>query len=214
MAEHRSLQERLAPRAVCFGCGPANRDGLHLRSFVAGEPGAPAWGTPAMRDTPTADGTAGPGGGNADRPQGGPRDAGAGPALEAIPAAAPSTEPAPELVAEWEPAPRFEAFEGALNGGVIGTLLDCHSNWAATYALMRQAGAGRPPSTVTAEYTVRMRRPTPTRLGPIRLRAKVVDLRRDRAVVESTLEAGGDVCVSFRGTFVAVGPGHPAHGRW
>src|SRR3990172_3692964 len=29
----RSLQERFAPASVCFGCGPANRDGLGLRSF-------------------------------------------------------------------------------------------------------------------------------------------------------------------------------------
>ncbi len=167
---------------------------------------------------PTPDGTAGPGGGSAEGPQRAPRDAGSGVTLDATRAVDASAELAPELapelVAEWDPAPRFEAFEGALNGGVIGTLLDCHSNWAATYALMQQAGAEHLPSTVTAEYTVRMRRPTPTRLGPIRLRAKVVDLQRDRAVVESTLEAGGDVCVSFRGTFVAVGPGHPAHGRW
>ncbi len=31
--EARSLQERYAPGSVCFGCGPANRDGLGLRSF-------------------------------------------------------------------------------------------------------------------------------------------------------------------------------------
>jgi acyl-coenzyme A thioesterase PaaI-like protein len=29
----RSLQERFAPGSVCFGCGPANGDGLGLRSF-------------------------------------------------------------------------------------------------------------------------------------------------------------------------------------
>ena len=29
----RSLQERYAPASRCFGCGPANPDGLHLRSF-------------------------------------------------------------------------------------------------------------------------------------------------------------------------------------
>jgi len=29
----RSLQERLAPRSTCFGCGPANEQGLRIRSF-------------------------------------------------------------------------------------------------------------------------------------------------------------------------------------
>lgn len=31
--EARSLQERYAPQSVCFGCGPANPQGLHVRSI-------------------------------------------------------------------------------------------------------------------------------------------------------------------------------------
>ena len=27
------LQERYSPRSICFGCGPANPHGLHIRSF-------------------------------------------------------------------------------------------------------------------------------------------------------------------------------------
>ena len=30
-----------------------------------------------------------------------------------------------------------------LNGGIVGALLDCHSNWAAAYHLMTNAGATR-----------------------------------------------------------------------
>jgi phosphoribosyl-AMP cyclohydrolase len=33
-AEGKSLQEFYAPGNACFGCGPANPDGLHIRSFV------------------------------------------------------------------------------------------------------------------------------------------------------------------------------------
>ncbi|HET9801329.1 MAG TPA: hypothetical protein VFP82_06545, partial [Chthoniobacterales bacterium] len=29
-----SLQEQYAPNNACFGCGPANPDGLHIRSFA------------------------------------------------------------------------------------------------------------------------------------------------------------------------------------
>jgi acyl-coenzyme A thioesterase PaaI-like protein len=32
-AREPSLQERYAPASVCFGCGPANASGLHVRSF-------------------------------------------------------------------------------------------------------------------------------------------------------------------------------------
>lgn len=32
-----SLQEQFAPKSICFGCGPANESGLHVRSFPDGE---------------------------------------------------------------------------------------------------------------------------------------------------------------------------------
>ena len=153
-----SLQERYSPKGHCFGCGPANRDGLHIRSFPS------------------------------------PTD--------------------PELVvADWTPEPRYEAFDGVLNGGIVGTLLDCHSNWTATSHLMRVRGADRPPTTVTLEYSIRMRRPTPS-TGPIHLTARVVEASEDRATVDASIEADGVVTASCRGTFVAVKPGHPAYDRW
>src|SRR2546425_4222682 len=52
-----------------------------------------------------------------------------------------------ELVAEWRPEPHHQAFEGTLNGGICGALLDCHSNWAAACHLMKAAGAAAPPPT-------------------------------------------------------------------
>jgi acyl-coenzyme A thioesterase PaaI-like protein len=119
-----------------------------------------------------------------------------------------------EVIATWTPQPFHEAFPNVLNGGIIGALLDCHSNWAATYHLMNKTGATTPPCTVTADYAIKLTRPTPMDKGPITLRAKVVDSTDDRATVEATLEAGGKVCATCRGTFVAVKPGHPAYHRW
>jgi acyl-coenzyme A thioesterase PaaI-like protein len=77
---------------------------------------------------------------------------------------------------------------------------------------MRARGLGAPPCTVTAEYHVKLRRPTP--MGPVRLTAKVVEAEGDRAVVEATLEAGGTITATCRGTFVAVKEDHPAYHRW
>jgi acyl-coenzyme A thioesterase PaaI-like protein len=31
----RSLQDQFAPHSICFGCGPANQQGLRIKSFVA-----------------------------------------------------------------------------------------------------------------------------------------------------------------------------------
>jgi acyl-coenzyme A thioesterase PaaI-like protein len=78
---------------------------------------------------------------------------------------------------------------------------------------MRAAGADTPPCTVTADYHVKLRRPTPTQ-SPISLVAWVVDGTPDRAVVDAELSAEGQVCATSRGTFVAVKPGHPAYHRW
>jgi acyl-coenzyme A thioesterase PaaI-like protein len=117
------------------------------------------------------------------------------------------------LVATWKPEPHHEAFEGVLNGGIIGTLLDCHSNWTAAAHLMRARGAGRPPTTVTLDYAIRLRRPTPTD-RPLSITARVVESGDDRATVEAAIEADGEVTATCRGTFVAVKPGHPAYDRW
>jgi acyl-coenzyme A thioesterase PaaI-like protein len=150
-----SLQERYSPQSACFGCGPANPQGLHVRTFVEGD----------------------------------------------------------ECVAEWVPQKHHEAFPGVLNGGIVGALLDCHANWAAAWHLMQKHGAKTPPCCVTAEYAVKLLRPTPTD-APVRLRAHVVESSEDRAVVRATLESGAKVCATCRGTFVAVKPGHPAYHRW
>lgn len=151
----KSVQETYAPHNRCFGCGPSNDKGLHIRSFEEGG----------------------------------------------------------ELVATWTPQPHHEAFENVLNGGICGALLDCHSNWAATMHLMHQSGDATPPCTVTADFHVTLKRPTPMNT-PLHLRAHVVESSAGRAVVEATIEANGKITCTCRGTFVAVKEGHPAYHRW
>jgi acyl-coenzyme A thioesterase PaaI-like protein len=153
--ESKSLQENYAPENKCWGCGPANNEGLRIRSFARGD----------------------------------------------------------EVVAEWKPEPKYEAFPGVLNGGIIGTLLDCHCNWTAAWHLMNKNGDSRVPCTVTADYAIKLLRPTPTN-GPVSLAARVVESTNDRATVEGTLSGAGRVCATCRGTFVAVKEGHPAFHRW
>lgn len=118
-----------------------------------------------------------------------------------------------ELVCRWIPEPHHQAFEGMLNGGICGALLDCHSNWTAAYHLMKKSGTDSPPCTVTSEFHVRLKRPTPMD-APLWLRAKVAESSDDRAVVEATLEVNKTVTATCRGIFVAVKEGHPAYHRW
>jgi acyl-coenzyme A thioesterase PaaI-like protein len=118
-----------------------------------------------------------------------------------------------EVVATWRPEKDYEAFPGMLNGGIIGTLLDCHCNWTAAWHLYQRDGMEKPPCTVTADYAIKLLRPTPTD-GPVELVARVVSAAADRATVEGTLSAAGKPRATCRGTFVAVQPGHPAYHRW
>jgi acyl-coenzyme A thioesterase PaaI-like protein len=124
-----------------------------------------------------------------------------------------SFEQGEELVCEWKPEPHHLAFEGIVNGGIIGALLDCHSNWAATMHLMKRANADVPPCTVTADFHVVLKRPTPID-ALLTIRAHVVESTDDRAVVEALIEANGKTTATCRGTFVAVKEGHPAFHRW
>ncbi|MEZ4240450.1 MAG: PaaI family thioesterase [Myxococcota bacterium] len=117
------------------------------------------------------------------------------------------------LVCDWTPEPHHEAFPGVLNGGIVGSLLDCHMNWAASTHLMQRDALDTPPCTVTADYAVAMRRPTPTD-GPVHLVARIVSSDGPKVQVEAELSAGGKVCATGSGTFVAVKPGHPAYHRW
>jgi acyl-coenzyme A thioesterase PaaI-like protein len=118
-----------------------------------------------------------------------------------------------KLVADWQPEAHHEAFPGVLNGGILGTLLDCHSNWTAAWHLMQKTGAKELPSTVTSEFHVKLKRTTPSR-APLRIEARVVESSADRAVVEAEILSGGKITSTCRGVFVAVQEGHPAYHRW
>lgn len=126
------------------------------------------------------------------------------------------------LVATFRPEAHHEAFPGVLNGGIIGALLDCHSNWTAAHALMLARGETAPPCTVTAEFHVKLRHPTPTDV-PVSLHARAVHVSGgaknsaalpDRCTVDAELSSGGKVMATCHGLFVAVSEGHPAYHRW
>lgn len=118
-----------------------------------------------------------------------------------------------EGVCDFQPEPHHESFRGAVAGGIIGTLMDCHCNWTAAHHLMLANGFDHPPCTVTAEYTVKFLKPTPSD-RVLRLRARVAEASRRRATVTGTVEVDGDVTATCTGVFVSVEEGHPAYHRW
>ncbi|HXW36328.1 MAG TPA: PaaI family thioesterase [Nitrososphaerales archaeon] len=116
------------------------------------------------------------------------------------------------VVSSWVPGPQHVAFSGFLSGGIISTLLDCHCNWTAAYALMEKSVARSPPATVTSELRVKFLEPTP--LKPLLLRASPTEVAEHRVTVAGTLEVDGRATASATGVFVAVREGHPAFHRW
>ena len=119
---------------------------------------------------------------------------------------------AAHVVCDFVPELHHEAFENVLNGGIIGTVLDCHMNWTTIHHLMKKQALDHAPPCVTAEFKVVLKRPTA--MGPVHVDAFVVSATDDRATIEATMTAGGKVTAIGTGTFIAVKPGHPAYHRW
>ncbi|HJM66805.1 MAG TPA: PaaI family thioesterase [Candidatus Thalassarchaeaceae archaeon] len=158
MDEPKSVQEIHAPNSICFGCGPANEEGLRIRSFTRN-----------------------------DIENG--------------------------LKMTFNTEEHHQAFPGMVNGGIIGTLLDCHGNWTAAIAIMTLHGDSEPPCTVTANYSVQLRRPTPHGTE-LTVTSEVIDLQEDRASIRMEMHAEDVLCARGEGLFVAVKEGHPAYHRW
>ena len=118
-----------------------------------------------------------------------------------------------ELICDWTPQAHHEAFPGMLNGGIIGSLLDCHCNWAAAHHLMERDALDSPPCTVTASYEIKLKRPTPSG-RPVRLTARVERAEGSKVWVAGELFSDDALCATCTGLFVAVKAGHPAYHRW
>lgn len=139
MSEDPAFQDQGAT-TVCYGCGPANQQGLRLKSRWDGE----------------------------------------------------------EAVCTWTAQPHHcGGARNVVNGGVIATLLDCHSlNLAIARAYrdeQRPIGSAPRVFFVTASMNVNYRRPTP--LGkPLELRASIRKVEGRKTFLRCTLGCEQELC--------------------
>jgi len=110
-----------------------------------------------------------------------------------------------ESVCVYNPQPHHTAVPGIVYGGLLASLIDCHSTGtaaAAKYRAEKRAMDTMPPLRfVTASLNVNYLLPTP--IGcPLEVRGKVKAIKGRRVVVESRLIAKGKVCAT--GEVVAV----------
>ncbi|MEW6076628.1 MAG: PaaI family thioesterase [Thermodesulfobacteriota bacterium] len=110
-----------------------------------------------------------------------------------------------ETVCRFQPQPFHTAIPGYVYGGLIASLIDCHST--GTAAAVAYRAEDRPMGTepalrfVTASLHVDFLKPTP--LGPVlEIRGRVKEIKGKKVVVETTLSAEG--VVRARGEVVAV----------
>ncbi len=142
----QALQDLGLPAGMCYGCGSANPDGLHVKSYWSGD--------------------------------------------------------GRFVVATFQPQPIFTSgFKNAVYGGLIASLIDCHSNWTAMAFGYR--AEGREPGTlplivsVTGTLCIKYLKPTPLD-QPIHLKAWVEGEigRKTRVLCElgtaETVTATGD----------------------
>lgn len=148
--EGRDGLQDVWPDATCYGCGPANPDGLRIKSH---------W-----------------------------------------------SEDGSEIVCRFEPQPQYNAgFPNVMYGGLVASLIDCHSIWTAIAWTYREEGRehGSSPSIsyVTGTLNVRFLKPTPLD-RPVTLRARVTQLQPRKALVECSLYSGDEE--TARGEVTAV----------
>ncbi|MEK7783862.1 MAG: PaaI family thioesterase [Chloroflexota bacterium] len=110
-----------------------------------------------------------------------------------------------ESVCIFRPGPYHTAIPGYVYGGLIASLIDCHSTGTASAAAYRAQGremdTDPPLRFLTASLHVDYVRPTPID-GLLEVRARVKEIKGRKVVITSTLSAGGEVCA--RGEVVTV----------
>jgi acyl-coenzyme A thioesterase PaaI-like protein len=110
-----------------------------------------------------------------------------------------------EAVCVFQPQPYHTAIPGYVYGGLIASLIDCHSTGTAAAAMYRAQGRtldSQPTLRfLTASLHVDYLRPTP--LGePIVVKAVAREIKGRKVIISATLSVNGEVCA--KGEVVAV----------
>ncbi len=126
-----------------------------------------------------------------------------------------------EAVCHFRPHPYHTGPPGYVYGGLIASLIDCHSTATASATAYRRAsresGTAPAPRYVTASLHVDYRKPTPID-AVLELRAHVTEMSGRKIVVASTLSVDGVTCaegvvvaVEMPDSMLQTAPGTDAH---
>jgi acyl-coenzyme A thioesterase PaaI-like protein len=126
-----------------------------------------------------------------------------------------STWEGEEAVCRYTPKSYHTAIPGYVYGGLIASLIDCHSTGTASAAARRAAGddadAQEAFRFLTASLHVNYLKPTPID-AVLEVRAQIKEIKGRKVVIASRLMAGGQVCATGEVVAVQV-PEHLMPGR-
>ena len=102
-----------------------------------------------------------------------------------------------ETVSYFTPKPEHTALPGYVYGGLIASLIDCHSTGSGAAALQKELGKSKRketyPRCVTASLKVDYLKPTPIDCT-LELRGRIKELKGRKVVVDVTLFAKEEIC--------------------
>lgn len=111
-----------------------------------------------------------------------------------------------ESVCRYEPQHYHSGgYTGSIYGGLLASLIDCHSSGTASMVELRERGDspadGTPSRFVTASLKVDYLKPTP--IGKVlELRSRAIEIKGRKIVVATDLSVDGDICVKGEAVMV------------
>ncbi len=84
-----------------------------------------------------------------------------------------------EVLCDWEPQEHLQGWVGILHGGIQTTLMDEIASW---YVFVKLKTAG-----VTSKMEVKLLRPVIMEKAPLRLRARLLEMKRNIAIIKVEL---------------------------
>lgn len=103
------------------------------------------------------------------------------------------------VYSSWQPQRHHQGYLNILHGGIQATLLDEISSWA---VFVKKKTSG-----VTAKLDIRYKKPVYLEKSPVQIRARILEMKRNVAVVEAELfDCDGQLCAYSKSEFFTYSP--------
>lgn len=100
------------------------------------------------------------------------------------------------VVSHWSPQEHYQGWFDTMHGGILATIADETAAWV-VFRKLQTTG-------MTTKLELRYRKPVMTTEGPITVRGRIAEQRRNLVTLDVTIEnPQGETCVEARATYFA-----------